>query len=218
MRKETSQNAVHIKCIKAQNNPCTNHVFGAKKTKHQRQPANAGEAAVLRIFLPEKLKPQLLLRTEVDDSYIAQLHAWSSQAKDLAVEDFNGVCKSAEIPGHEDYCALMYSQRDWMFVQVSHRNQGVVLEFGIAFEKSKFSQEMWSNLGGKGEQPTGFWCIQTLSSIAKDVFQQSNEQMDWLFDFQRTFYWWWVLIARVINDFAVTVDIKTGMPLMVAKN
>jgi|GEM_PF-1387859 len=218
MRKETSQNAVHNKRVRAQKNPCTSHAFGAQKPKHQRQPANAGEASVLRIFLPDKVKPQLVLRTKVDDSYIAQLHAWSSQAKDLHVNDFNGVCKSAEIPGHEDYCAVMYTQRDWMFVQVSHRNQGAILEFGIALEKSKFSQEMWSDLGGMGQQPSGVWCIQSLSLIAKDMFQQSNEQMDWLFDFERTLYWWWVLIARVIRDFIVTVDIETGMPQLVKSN
>ena len=218
MSKATSQSAIHEKRIKVHNDLRTSHTYGAQSLGYQRQPVNAVEASVLRIYNSDTSKPQFVPRTAVDDSYIAQLHAWSSQAKDLDVEDFNGVCKSSAIPGHEDYCAVMYTQRDWMFVQVFNQNQCEVLAFGSALGKSKFSQEMWLGLGGKGQQPSGAWCIQSLSPIAIDFFRQSNEQMDWLFDFERTLYWWWVLIARVIRDFIVTVDIETGMPQLVKNN
>jgi len=157
-----------------------------------------------------KLQNECCTTSEVPDSSIVDMLDLTRTAVKVDMKGFAGVSTQAVIPDHEEFKATMHMLGDCMMVHVAHKDHGVFFGFGIAPDTSGVSQDMWAEFGGKGQQPSGPWCLEVLMPAIKDVFAQAQAAPLWLVDFERALAWMWIVVTRACKGYTVITDPVTG--------
>lgn len=182
-------------------------MFGANNAQQQKQTVNSDESPILRCFTPDKQEPRLVPLMAIDGPYINALLKWSMEAKRIDPKGLPGQMRGAVIPRHEDFYAMMHMQGDCMKVEVTHKDQGEILVFGVSPNTNQFGNGLWKNFGGVDQQPIGPWCVEL---IHPDIDDEVLESLYWLKNFQHSVCWMWILIQREMKNVEVTIDPKTG--------